>query len=71
MGLGERSYQSQRRLSSLVLHAPQRSLAAEEAVGLGTKIVRRVLPSDQAVVNSLSLWMASEVLADSLLFSAS
>ena len=45
--------------------------AVEEAVGLGTKIVRRMLPSDQAIVNSFSLWMASENLAASLLFSAS
>ena len=46
-------------------------VTVEEAVGLGTKIVRRMLPSDQAIVNSFSLWMASENLADSLLFSAS
>ena len=46
-------------------------VTVEEAVGLGAKIVRRMLPSDQAVVNSFSLWMASEVRANSLLFSAS
>ena len=46
-------------------------VTVEEAVGLGTKIVRRMLPSGQAIVNSFSLWMASENLAASLLFSAS
>ena len=46
-------------------------VTVEEAVGLGTKIVRRMLPSDQEVVKSFSFWMASENLADSLLFSAS
>ena len=46
-------------------------VTVEEALGLGTKIVRRLLPSDQVIVNSFSLSMASENLAASLLFSAS
>jgi hypothetical protein len=71
VGPGERTNQSQRRLSSIFLHASQGPLAAEEVVGMGTKIVRQMLPSDQAVVNSFSFWMASENLANSLLFSAS
>ena len=46
--------------------------AVEEAVGLGAKCMKeRSLSELYAELRSFSFWMASEILADSLLFSAS